>query len=88
MAGTQGLQVHRTHAIASHLKMVVRNGRKWKEASEHSAEMYGFAAKWGGRQLHRWSRGWVKIQELPKSLKGRHIKVYSLLSDPVVTSEL
>jgi hypothetical protein len=45
VAGTQGLQACCTRAIASHLKMVVQNGRKWEEASECSAETYGFAAK-------------------------------------------
>jgi predicted transcriptional regulator len=88
VAGTQGLQVHRMRAIASHLKMVVQNGRKWEEASERSAETYGFAVKWGGRQLHGWSCKWIKTRELLKSLKGRHVKVYLLLSDPIVAVEL
>jgi len=88
VAGTQGLQARRIRAIASHLKMVVQNGRKWEGASERSAETYGFAVKWRGRQLCGWSQKWIKTRELPKSLKGRHAKVYSLLSDPVVAAEL
>jgi hypothetical protein len=88
VAGARGLQSRRTYAIASHLKMVVQNGRKWTDASERSAESHGFAAKWGGRQLRGWSRKWIETRELPKSLKGRHAKVYSLLSDPAVAAEL
>ena len=55
VGGEQGLQARHTRVITSHLRMVVRNGRQWADASERSAKTYGFAAKWGGRQLRGWS---------------------------------
>jgi hypothetical protein len=88
VGGEQGLQARRAHAIASHLRMVVQNGRQWTDASERSAETHGFAVKWGGRQLRGWSVHWLQTRELPKSLKGQHAKVYSLLSNPTVAAEL
>jgi hypothetical protein len=74
--------------MASHLKMVVRNGRQWADAAECSAETHGFAAKWGGHQLCKWGRHWLRVRGLPKSLWGQHAEVYSLLSDPTVAAEL
>jgi len=88
VGGNQGVQAQHAQAIASHLKMVLRNGRKWADAAECSAETLGFAAKWGSRQLRKWSRHWLQVRDLPKSLKGQHAKVYSLLSDPTVAAEL
>lgn len=88
VGGDRGLQARRTHAMASHLKMVVRNGRQWADAAERSAETHGFAAKWGARQLRTWSCHWLRVRDLPKSLRGQHAKVYSLLSDPAVAAEL
>jgi hypothetical protein len=88
VGGPQGLQARRTLAMASHFKMVVRNGRRWPDAAERSAEAHGFAAKWGGRQLRGWSCHWLQTRVLPKSLTGQHAKVYSLLSDPTVAAEL
>jgi len=84
VGGDQGLQAQRTHAMASHLKMVVCSG----PMQPCSAETHGFAAKWGGRQLCKWSRHWLRDRDLPKSLRGQHAKVYSLLSDPTVAAEL
>lgn len=88
VGGEQGLKACRTHTITSHLRMVVQNGQQWTEASERSAEAHEFAAKWGGRQLCRWSFCWLKTRDLPKSFKGQHAKVYSLLSNPIVAAEL
>ena len=49
--GEHTLQACHTHAMASHLKMVVQNGWQWKDVAEHSAETHRFAVKWGGHQL-------------------------------------
>ena len=48
-AGDKGLQSYRARTIQSHLRMVVRNGRRSVEASEIAAESHGFARDWGGR---------------------------------------
>ena len=87
-AGRNGLQSYQARAIQSHLHMVVRNGRKHIEASERAAESQGFAANWGGRLVHRWVKKWVTARELPKSSHGSHVKVYSLLKDPMICAEL
>ncbi|KAH7917225.1 hypothetical protein BV22DRAFT_1108607 [Leucogyrophana mollusca] len=88
LGGLQGLQARRTKAIQSHLRLVVKNRRHFTDVSERAAEVHGFAAKWGGRQLHGWTRRWLITRELLKSRQGRHAKVYSLLSDPVIATEL
>ncbi|KAJ7704622.1 hypothetical protein B0H16DRAFT_1346781, partial [Mycena metata] len=87
-AGRNGLQEYRARAIQSYLGMVVKNGRLTVEASERAAESQGFAAKWGGRSLRRWTRVWIQERKLPTSQKGRHAKVYSLLDDPAIKAEL
>ncbi|KAG2153091.1 uncharacterized protein EDB93DRAFT_1239876 [Suillus bovinus] len=71
-----------------HLKLVVTNRRTFLDASERAAEAHGFAAKWGGRQLQGWTRKWLITRELPVSRQGHHAKVYLLLSDLAITSEL
>ena len=68
--------------------MVVINGRGSVEASQIAAESHGFARDWGGRQVREWARDWIKHRELPESNRGRHVKVFTLLSDPVVCAEL
>lgn len=68
--------------------MVVNNGRRVIEASEIAAESQGFARKWGGRLVRIWVRRWILWRELPVSLKGKHVKVFSLLDDPSVRAEL
>ncbi|KAG1781318.1 hypothetical protein EV702DRAFT_963062 [Suillus placidus] len=88
IGGPRGLQERRTQAIQSHLKLVATNGRTFLDASEHAAEAHGFAAKWGGRQLQGWTCKWLIKQELPVSRQGHHAKVYLLLSDPAIASEL
>ena len=87
-AGRNGLQAYRARAIQSHLHMVVCNGRNHTEASERAAESQGFAAKWGGRLVRRWVKKWVTTRELPRSSRGSHGKVYSILEDPTVCAEL
>jgi hypothetical protein len=68
--------------------MVVNNGCKGINASEISAESHGFARKWGGRLVRWWVRDWIKHRKLPASARGCHVKVYTLLSDPVICAEL
>ena len=87
-AGDKGLQSYRARTIESHLRMVVINGRGGVEASQIAAESHGFARDWGGRQVREWVRDWIKHRELPESNRGRHVKVFTLLSDPAVCAEL
>ena len=87
-AGDKGLQSYRARTIQSHLRMVVKNGRRSVEASEIAAESHGFARDWGGRQVREWVQDWIKHRELPESNRGRHVKVFTLLSDPAVCAEL
>jgi hypothetical protein len=58
------------------------------DASQCAAEICGFAAKWGGHQVCKWTCHYLKTRDLPKSCIGCHAKVYSLLSDPVIAAEL
>lgn len=88
VSGPDGLQAKQTRTIQSHLALIVKRGHSSIEASKHAAESHGFAAVWGGRQLHSWTHKWVSKQELPCSLTGRHAKVYSLLDDLAVAAEL
>ena len=53
-----------------------------------AAKCHGFAASWGGRQVHSWTQTWISRQALPVSLTSCHTKVYSLLDDPEITMEL
>jgi hypothetical protein len=55
---------------------------------ERAAESHGLAAKWGGRQVRKWTCHYLKTRELPKSCTGHHAKVFSLLSDPAIAAEL
>lgn len=87
-AGVTGLQSYRVRAVQSHLLMLVKNGRHSIEASERAAESQGFASKWGGRNVRRWTRDWIKLRKLPTSQRGCHGKVYSLLDDPQIKAEL
>jgi hypothetical protein len=87
-AGANGLQSKRARSIQSCLYMVVNNDRCITDASERAAESQGFAARWGGRMVRQWVQVWIKSRELPKSNRGRHRKVFSLLDDPEVQIEL
>ena len=88
VGGGQGLQARRVRAIESLLILVVKNKRRFIEASQRASETHGFAARWGGRMLRSWTRQYMKTQKLPKSCKGHHAKVYTLLSDPAIATEL
>ncbi|KIJ51680.1 hypothetical protein M422DRAFT_78752, partial [Sphaerobolus stellatus SS14] len=87
-SGHNGLQEYRARAIESCLQMMVKNGRKLMDTSERAAESQGFAKNWGGRMVWSWVRLWIKSRELPTSKQGRHSKVFSLLDDPLVCTEL
>ncbi|KAG1865569.1 hypothetical protein C8R48DRAFT_747672 [Suillus tomentosus] len=78
VGGMQGLQARHARTMESHLRLVVKNAQQFTSASKQAAETHGFAAAWGGHQT----------RELPRSLQGRHAKVYSLLSDPTIAAEL
>ena len=86
--GLNGLQARRARAIQSYLHMLIQNNRQKTEASERAAEAQGFAAQWGGRQVHSWANLWIKDRKLPESRRGRHIKVFSLLEDPNISAKL
>ena len=86
--GHNGLQARRARAICGYLHMLVRNDRQRIDASERAAEAQGFAAKWGGRQVRAWAETWTNRGELPVSQKGRHVKIFTLLSDPEIRAEL
>jgi transposase len=87
-AGQNGLQAYRARAIQSCLHMVVKNGQGLIEASECAAKSQGFAPSWSGRTVRQWVARWLKSCELPTSQRGRHQKVFSLLDDPNVCTEL
>ena len=87
-AGRNGLQEYRARAVRSYLHMVVKNGRKRIDASRRAAESQGFSANWGSRLVRTWARAWVDSRALPKSDRGRHVKSYTLLSDPAIQAEL
>ncbi|KAH9018306.1 hypothetical protein EDB84DRAFT_1626781 [Lactarius hengduanensis] len=88
IAGANGLQSKRARSIQTCLHMVVNNKRHLINASECAAESQGFAVKWGGRMVRQWVKIWIKSRELPKSKRGCHKKVFSLLDDPEVQTEL
>jgi hypothetical protein len=86
--GSRGLQSYRAQVIESYLRLVVRKQYKGIPASEAAAEAFGFARKWGGRQVRRWVRTWLSNRDLPESNRGCHVKVRSLLKDPAIRTEL
>ena len=84
---TQGLQAKCAQTIQSHLLLVVRKSHNFIDASQHAAEIHGFAMNWGSHQLHGWTNTWVASHDLPKSQHDCHVKVYSLLNDPAIAAE-
>lgn len=83
-----GLQERRARAIECHLRLIMKNNRSFITASRISAEAHRFGMWSGSRSLRKWTRQWMKERALPTSKKGRHAKVFSLLSDPAITAEL
>ena len=49
--GSHGLQSYRAQVIESYFQLVVCKKYKGIPASEAAAEAFGFARKWGGRQV-------------------------------------
>jgi len=86
--GHSGLQARRAHAIHRYLHMLARNDCQQIDASECTAKAQGFAARWGGRQVRVWAESWINRGKLPVSRKGKHIKIFTLLGDPKIHTEL
>ena len=74
--------------MESALALVVNNRQHFVDASQCAAKTHGFAMAWGSQKLHSWIRHWMKTRELPKSIKGQHAKVFSILSNPTIAAEL
>jgi hypothetical protein len=87
-AGANGLQAFRARAIQSCLHMAVSNNRRLSDAAARAAESQGFAEAWGGRMVRQWVSVWIKLRKLPTSNCGNHAKVWSVLNDPGVRTEL
>ncbi|KAJ7300665.1 hypothetical protein DFH08DRAFT_1090539, partial [Mycena albidolilacea] len=87
-AGNVSLQSYRARSIQSHLRMVVKNQKPWKPASEATAEAQGFATKWGGCMVRKWTWNWISDRVIPESKIGKHGKSYSLYDDPIICAEL
>ncbi|KAI6097339.1 hypothetical protein EDD16DRAFT_1527624 [Pisolithus croceorrhizus] len=66
----------------------LQNGHDAIKASKMAAECHGFTAAWGGCQVCSWTRVWISQCTLPVSLGGCHAKVYLLLDDPAIATEL
>ncbi|KAI0372083.1 hypothetical protein BV20DRAFT_1034932 [Pilatotrama ljubarskyi] len=86
--GDHGLQATCARSIQSFLQIVLNNNRTLTDASERAAESNGFAPRWGGRLVRRWAKAWTIHRELLVSLRGKHVKAYSLLDDPAIRTEL
>ncbi|KAJ6469869.1 hypothetical protein C8R45DRAFT_1104987 [Mycena sanguinolenta] len=87
-AGNASLQPYQAQSIQSHLHMVVKNQKGWKLASETAAEAQGFATKWGGHIVRKWTWHWISDRVIPESKIGKHGKSYSLYNDPILHAEL
>ncbi|KAJ3911371.1 hypothetical protein F5877DRAFT_93793 [Lentinula edodes] len=88
-AGPDSLQAQRARAIHGVLVVVV--GRKKNSlliASQMSAETNGFSPNHGSRLLHGWTREWIRSRDLPTSSRGSHAKVFLMLSDPALRTEI
>lgn len=83
-----GLQERRTRAIECLLRLVIKNGRTLTMASRISAEAHRFSFWSGSRNLRQWTRKWIDLRELPTSARGRHAKVYSVISECDNAAEL
>ncbi|KAG1800178.1 uncharacterized protein BJ212DRAFT_1450175 [Suillus subaureus] len=88
VGGPNGLQAKHARSIQSYLTMVIKKKCLSIDVSQRAAESHGFAANWGGHQVCSWTRLWVADHRLPESLQGQHAKVYSLLGDPTIATEL
>ncbi|TFK26847.1 hypothetical protein FA15DRAFT_679338 [Coprinopsis marcescibilis] len=82
------LQAKQTCAMHTYLQLVVQKGQLEVDASEQAVESHGFAAIWGGRNICTWTKVYLERRELPTSQQGRHGKVFSLLQDPQICTEL
>ncbi|KAJ3847597.1 hypothetical protein EV368DRAFT_87552 [Lentinula lateritia] len=80
--GHDGLQATRARSIRSTLTMVVEKKKGLIDASHIAAEANNFSLNWGSHCIRQWTQNWIKTRVLPQSSRGRHTKVYSLLSEP------
>ncbi|KAJ7799025.1 hypothetical protein B0H14DRAFT_3492041 [Mycena olivaceomarginata] len=87
-AGNASLLSYRARSIQSHFRMEMKNQKPWKPASEAAAGAQGFATKWGGRMVRKWTRNWISDRVIPESKIGKHGKSYSLYDDPIIRAEL
>ncbi|KIJ43493.1 hypothetical protein M422DRAFT_169742, partial [Sphaerobolus stellatus SS14] len=87
-AGRNGLQSYRARAIESCLQMMLKNGRNLTSASERAAESQGFSPIWGARMVRSWVGRWITSRDLLTSKRGKYSKVFSLLDDLLVCTEL
>ncbi|KAI0719047.1 hypothetical protein C8T65DRAFT_693376 [Cerioporus squamosus] len=82
--GLNTLQSYRVRAVQSCLHQMVHDKSDMMEASVYAARGNMFSSNWGARLIRQWMREWVKSRTLPKSQRGRHVKIFSILSDPTV----
>ena len=87
-AGKHGIQAHCAHAIQSYFHLIV-----WKcycsiPASKMAAEAHGFGKTHGSQLICQWGNAWLTSYELPKSKRGCHQKLTSLLDGPDITAKI
>ncbi|KIJ39220.1 hypothetical protein M422DRAFT_258109 [Sphaerobolus stellatus SS14] len=90
-AGKNSLQAYRARTIQSCLWMMLKGTEKqcsFIDASRRAAESHKLSENWGGRMVRSWVTCWINTRELPSSKRGCHSKVYSLLDDPEICTEL
>jgi hypothetical protein len=73
MAGPNGLQARRTHAIETHLRLIIVNGRTSIDASGRAAESCGFAVQWGGRQVRKCTYHWINTSVSTRGIRKWHL---------------
>ncbi|KAJ3835508.1 hypothetical protein F5878DRAFT_727458 [Lentinula raphanica] len=83
-AGSEGLEARRARSIQVTLHSMVNHSSDFSHASRVAAEAAMFAPSWGSRLVRTWVCDWVENRILPtQSNRGRHLKINSILSDPV-----
>lgn len=87
-AGEHGVQARRARAIQSYFHLVVRKGYRGVQASQMAAETHGFGKTHSGRLIRQWGNAWLTNYDLPKSKRGCHRKLASLLDDPDIAAEI
>ena len=88
MAGQNLLQAYQGRTIQSCSHMMLNSKQGLVDSSKKAAESQEFAQNWGGRLVRSWVHMWIKERKLSVSLRGKCVKVFTLLSDPVICTEL